>query len=211
MHDRALPIIERAIAIRPNVAEGYGLRSMILFAQEKWDKALKDLEKGEQIGGWGSDKVLENRKWESDQLVGKGHTLFKTDLVQAIDNYTLALRFFHENAEANCWRGIAYQRTGNPEAALADLKNAININPRLYDAYKGLDDLLFKQGQLDEIIESWTQFLRLEPGNANAYFERSGTYFHKKDLASAIRDLKRSCELGNNQACQRTEQFLKKR
>jgi hypothetical protein len=41
---------------------------------------------------------------------------------------------------------------------------------------------------------------------ALADLERSGTYYHKKDFANALKDLKKSCELGNKEACTRYDQ-----
>lgn len=45
--------------------------------------------------------------------------------------------------------------------------------------------------------------IEIEPDHAEAYFERSGTHYHNKDMASAVRDLKKACELGNKKACKR--------
>jgi hypothetical protein len=47
----------------------------------------------------------------------------------------------------------------------------------------------------------------LEPDHPRAYLERSGTYYHKKDFANALKDLKKSCELGNKEACTRYDQY----
>lgn len=60
---------------------------------------------------------------------------------------------------------------------------------------------------LDRIVQYWNQFIELEPDHPRAYLERSGTYYHKKDFANALKDLKKSCELGNKEACTRYDQY----
>lgn len=209
-YDKAVQTIDHAIALRPTLAYGYVLRAKILFAQKKWGKSLKDLENAERIRGVASDEMVEDRQWVSNEMVAMAHALFRTNLSQAIDKYTLALRFYPKYAYAYCWRGIAYDRLGKTDSALADLNKAISLNPRLYDAYKGIDGVLIKRKRYDEIIESWTRFIQLEPNNAKAYLERGGTYYRKQDFASALRDAKKACELGNKEACRRYRS-LKKR
>lgn len=205
MPEKALEVIERVITIQPNIPYSYGLRSKIFLSQGKWDEALKDLEKMELVGGKYSDNFIKIRIWEGEQIVSQGHSLFRTGkMTEAIEKYNLALRFDPESAEAHCWRGIAFHRTGN-DFAEDDLRKAISIDPRLIDAYNGLDGVLFKRGRLDEIIALWNRYIELEPGVAKAYMERSGTYYHKKDLVSAYRDLIRACELGNREACTRKQ------
>ncbi len=201
-HDKALATLDRAAAIQPDAPEEQGLRSRIAFAEGKLDEALARLAKMEELQGRAPGDASETRVWESGRLVAAGHALFRgKDLAGAIDKYTEAIRFLARNADAYCWRGIARDRTGEPEAALADLRQAIDLNPRLYAAYKGLDDVLYRQRRLDEIADNWTRLIRLEPANANAYVDRSGVYTRMKDTARAVQDLTRACDLGNTQAC----------
>lgn len=200
-YDEGLAALDRAMAFNPNSAEGHGLRSKIAFAQQDLDEALASLDRMERTQGLGPGQASGIRVWESRRLVADGHALFGKDLPGAIAKYTLAIRFHPKNADAWCWRGIANDRAGKPEPALADLRQAMDLNPRLFSAYKALDDVLYKQGRLDEIVASWTRLLELEPGNDNAYVERSGAYSRKKDKESAIRDLNRACGMGNDQAC----------
>jgi tetratricopeptide (TPR) repeat protein len=203
MHVKALRTVERAIALRPQLAQGYGLHAEIFSAMERWEDTQRELEKIEQISGSDSDAVAEARQGVSSRIVLQGHKEFRANnFTKAVGKYTLALQFFPKNAEAYCWRGVAHNSMGKLDVSLSDLQKAISLDPRLYDAYKGLDDLLIKQGRLDEIIEYWGRFLLLEPRNANAYLERSGTFIHKKELVSALKDAMRACTLRNFQGCQ---------
>ncbi len=201
-HDKALATLDRAVAIQPDAPEEQGLRSRIAFAQGNLDNALVYLAKMEELQGRGPGEASDTRIWESGRLIADGHALFRAkDLPGAIAKYTDAIRFHARNADAYCWRGIARDRTGDAAGAVADLRQAIDINPRLYAAYKGLDDVLYKQRRLDEIVASWTRLIQLEPKNASAYVDRSGAYSRMKETAKAVQDLTRACELGNAQAC----------
>lgn len=201
MYDRALEMANRAIALEPLSSDAYGLRSKIFFAQGNLIQAMESLKSMERTERTGREEASEIREWEGSRLVNEGHWLFRKDMVGAIQKYTLAIWFDPKNADAYCWRGICNDRTGKPETALADLRKAVALNPRLYAAYKGLDDVLIKQRRFDEIIAYWTRYIELEPNNDNAYIERYGTYTRKADIRAAMADLGRACELGNRNAC----------
>ncbi len=206
MDEKALAASGRAIALRPNLAGGYGTMAKILFFQEKPNAAIECLQKMEQVGGRGADESADIRKWAGEKIVNTAHSMFRErSYTKAIEAYDLALRIDPENADAFCWRGIAFKQTGNAAKAQDDLRKAVLLNPRLYEAYVGLDELLIREGKLDEIIGLWDRFIKLEPGNANAYLERGGTYFRKGDRASALKDATRACELGNAEACRRAQ------
>ncbi len=68
-----------------------------------------------------------------------------------------------------------------------------------------MDHVLLLQNNFDTIIAYWDRFLELEPAHARAYLERAGTYHHKGEHSKSLADLKRSCELGNAEACKHIE------
>jgi len=70
-----------------------------------------------------------------------------------------------------------------------------------------MDYVLLESKQWDDIIGYWNQFLDLEPDHARAYLERAGTHYHRKDFASSLEDLKAACNLGNDEGCNRYEQY----
>lgn len=211
--DEAIEAADKVIADHPK-GDGYFLRSRCRVAQGRYDAALEDLETAERARKWlkplahpetAPKRLVPTRSDESDILMWEGHRLFENDKPGAIEKYTLALRFYKLNAKALTWRGIAYDRMLRGDEAYADLKAAIDADPRMFQAYKGLDDLLIKQGRKDEIIDAWTRYLLLEPADDNAYLERGGTFANKQDFGSAYRDFRRSCRLGNPQGCRNAE------
>ena len=84
------------------------------------------------------------------------------------------------------------------------LRTAIELRPDYFDAYKWLDYTLMNRKDWDTILALWDQYLTLKPDDAEAYFERAGTYYHKKDMVNHhMNDLRKACSLGHKKACQR--------
>ena len=60
-----------------------------------------------------------------------------------------------------------------------------------------LDDILIPSRDWSQIIAYWDKYIRLQNEDANAYIERSGSYFHQGNLEAARRDAKKAAELGH--------------
>jgi tetratricopeptide (TPR) repeat protein len=200
-YDLALEHINKAIAHKPTVAKLYRLRSRIQFARQGYGGALEDIETTEMIrpGDAGTARWVQ---WAANNLLNTGHRRAKTDQQAAVDAYSLSLDFNDGNPEAYYWRGMAYSRMQQFGPALTDFQAAVRFNPRYFDAYRMIDALLARERQWERILAYWNAFLELEPGHAEAYFERSGTHYHNRDMASALADLDKACRLGSEAACQ---------
>lgn len=116
----------------------------------------------------------------------------------------LAVEIPHD-ARAFYGRGVANRNLGNPDAALADFRQVIALDPSHYPSYVEVDRILSARQRWDELLAMWGDFLARYPGKAEAWYERAGTNFHKGDLAAAIADATRACELGLAAACRQVE------
>jgi tetratricopeptide (TPR) repeat protein len=201
-YNRALEDINRSIELRPTIDRNYRLRSRIFFAKGNYSDCFEDLHTAEMLRP-GDPETKEWREWASKNLLSKGHRLFKTDLPAAIENYSLSVKFDNQNYETYYWRGMAFYRLENLKSALSDLELAIEMNPHHFESYRMADYILAKDQQWGKIINHWDKFLELEPDHAGAYLERAGAHYHNKDFEKALADLKKSCELGNQEACKR--------
>ncbi|MDH3227377.1 MAG: hypothetical protein OEM67_09865 [Thermoleophilia bacterium] len=88
------------------------------------------------------------------------------------------------------------------ERALADFEQAARLEPRLYEAYVGLDRALSQRRDWAAIVAHWERYLELVPDDPRAYFERAGTYHHWGKKPEEQADLERACALGVERACQ---------
>jgi len=85
-------------------------------------------------------------------------------------------------------RGRAYGNKGEYDKAMADFKQAININPRCAEAYYNLGLVFALKGDNDKAIELYDQALKLYPNYAAAYNNRGLVLANKKEFDRAIKD-----------------------
>ncbi len=202
--DLALEDINRSIYLSDTDEESYRIRARVYFAKGEYEKSFADLHTAELLSPE-SKKIKEFREWAAKKLVFLGYEKAKKDLQQGIDLYTMALRFDRNYAETYYWRSLAYDKLNDRAASLSDIKNAIRLNPTYFDAYRMLDYLLAREEKWPEIIQYWDKFIALKPNNAEAYFERSGTHYHNRNMEQAMIDLKKACDLGSEPACKQYE------
>ena len=204
---KALSDVNRAIFIRPTQDDAYLLRSKIFFYLGDYKKSLEDLYNAQSLNP-GEEFIQRWRESSSIRLMNQGHEIFnKNNYADAIDKYSFALQFNGTNPEAFYWRGISYYRLKQYEHAMDDFINAISANPHYFEAYRMIDYLKSMQGDWASIISYWDRFLSLEPNHAGALLERAGTYYHMRNFDNCLRDLKKSCDLGNNEACAKYRQM----
>jgi len=106
--------------------------------------------------------------------------------------------------------GNAKSMLGQEDAALADYRRVMDLDPGRFAAYLSADRILSRQKRFDDCIDLWTRYLRVVPRDAEAYYERGGSYFHKGELAASLADVRRACELGKAAACRRVEDLEKR-
>ena len=94
-------------------------------------------------------------------------------------------------------RGVAYDRKGYYDKAIADYTKAIQINPRATIAYyhRGLDWV--QKGNYDNAIADFTKTIEIDPVHVLAYHNRGTAWYYKGDYDRTCSDLQKSCELGN--------------
>ena len=204
-YPEALEDVTRAIALYPQAEDNYVLRSKILFQMGRFAEGVGDLWIAQEIWPY-EDSV---REWVRDaaiHLVYDGHQLYKQNqFAPALERFNLAAECDPTHSEIYYWRGVLFARQGNLSEAQQDLERAVQLDPKHFESYRSLDWVLAKQGKWDAVVEHWNRFLALQPNHARAYLERGGTFFHKGDLKRAFEDAQKACQLGEQEACARTE------
>lgn len=126
---------------------------------------------------------------------------------EAIVVYDELLRESERDAELSYWRGMAHWNLDHADQALQDFRRVLELEPTNFDAHRSADRILSRQKRWDEILDMWDSYIEKVPANAEAYFERGGTNFHKGNLAAAQADAARACELGKSEACSMAERL----
>jgi len=144
-----------------------------------------------------------NGLFRSTAHISRGRRLLQSGkFVEAQDELEKALELNSRSGEAYYWRAAVLAKIGMNDFALRDLKASIEVNPDMIESYEALDALLAPKGEWDTIAAYWTRFIDLHPESGKAYYERGGSYYHKGDMANALKDAKQSCNLGYQSGCQ---------
>lgn len=199
-YNKALEDVDRSISLRPSMTSPYPLRAAIYAAKDMLEKANEDFALAETLSP-GDPETLEWKTAAANRIILQGHTVAGTNPHQALAIYDKALEIDPFSSEAFFRKGILYAQLFQLDQAISEFKQAIQYNPHHFDSFKALDYTLAAQKRWDEIIGYWNHFLALEPDNAEAYLERAGTFHNKGDEQSALADLKRACDLGQQNAC----------
>ena len=202
-YERALEDINRAIELRPVLHKYYLTRLKVQIELGNYHDALNDLRTAERIKPHASN-ISEVRKLGSQRLVYKAYQAYENkDNDGAFEMYDMAILFDEKNHEAFYWRGWTRSTLGDRDAAFVDIERAIHLNPRHFDSYIMIDNLLTNKGRWEDIVPYWDAFLELEPDNGDAYLARSKVHHHNGDLDQALHDAERSCELGHSEGCEK--------
>ena len=97
-------------------------------------------------------------------------------------------------AAAYCNRGYGLTEQRNFERALADLDEALRLDPRYACALTNRGRVHALKGDLDRAIADYDVALRIDPAFALAYNNRGDAYFNKGDIDRALTDFSSAIE-----------------
>jgi tetratricopeptide (TPR) repeat protein len=102
------------------------------------------------------------------------------------------------NAEAYNDRGNAYYNKGEYDRAIADLNEAIRLDPNFVWAYNNRGNAYYNKGDIDRAIADYSEAMRLDPNYAWAYGSRGLAYKNKSPKNQAIQDWEKAIQLDPN-------------
>src|SRR5262249_15186389 len=99
-------------------------------------------------------------------------------------------------------RGVAYEREGDLDAALADLSEAIRLDAKFATAYTARGTTYWQQGKAELALADWNEAIRLANAYPNAYndslpyMNRGALYYGlRRQYDLAIADLTEAIRL----------------
>lgn len=114
---------------------------------------------------------------------------------QSIDDYDLAIKYASDNFDMYLNRCLAYKKFGDYENAYKDLDFLKQKSPQTIP--QGLEEELTQL--LDNYLsEKLNAQIIAEPQNATLYVRRAKLFISKNNLAAALEDVNRACELEPN-------------
>jgi tetratricopeptide (TPR) repeat protein len=85
-------------------------------------------------------------------------------------------------------RGFAYRRKGDLDRAIADLNEAIRLDPRLANAFSNRGYAYNGKKEYERAISDLNEAIRLDPKHSYAFTNRAWAYRQKGDLDRAVTD-----------------------
>jgi tetratricopeptide (TPR) repeat protein len=201
-YEGALDSINQSIGLYTIDAESYLLKAKIQHILGNDTLAGITLDTARTIGGIDED-IEQWLQWVAKDISNKAHNIFPHDPQQAENLLNLALEYNPDSATVYAERARMKMLGGELEAGITDAQLAVQLDPDDIAVYKLLDLGLAREKRWQEIESLWDRFIERNPENAEAYFERAGTYHHMGKREEALGDLDKACSLGNDQACQR--------
>src|SRR5262249_1621776 len=85
-------------------------------------------------------------------------------------------------------RATAYDEKKDDDRAIADLNEAIRLNPQFAGAFNNRGVTFRGRKDYDRSVADFSEAIRLDPKYAQAFFNRGNAYSDKKDYDRAIAD-----------------------
>jgi tetratricopeptide (TPR) repeat protein len=195
---RGIAYFQQAIQKDPNYASAYaGLAESYIALGQPWIGAMSPKEVLPQA------KAAATKALEFDDSLGEAHLalarviqLYDWDWRGAEKEYMRALELNPNNAGAHVWYSEYLQAMGRNEEALAQLRQAIALDP-LGGHVATLGYVFFTARQYDEGIRAFQKALEMEPDNIGAHSGLGWVYGEKKMYKEATAELEKAVNLSN--------------
>ena len=200
-HTEAVADIEQVLQDSPHHTEALMLRAWNLINLGRSGDAAADVRLVRELNPL-DEMLADFREQEIDEAVATArHRIRAGDDDDAAKRLTEALALVGDDAELLYWRGRTGIESGNHLIALPDLQRAVQLDPRHFDAIESLDYILTAEGQYQSVVQHWSAYLTLEPGNAKALLARARAYAGRGEVPPAAADAKTACAAGLTEAC----------
>ena len=149
----------------------------------------------------GCTALIESGREKPDDLAedfyNRAHARYsETDADKNLADYSSAIRYRRNYADALGWRGITYYwPKADYDHAIADLTTALRLKPndRLYLSYRG--NALLAKGSFAVAGKDFARLIALDPGNAEAFLRLSDAKIGLLDYPGAIADADQAIKL----------------
>jgi tetratricopeptide (TPR) repeat protein len=176
-YSQAILSFNRALALKPDLADAYLMRGRANVAQGRQLEAIPDF-----------NKVIELRPRDPIAFLERGGAYLDVkDIPEAFADFTRAQELDPKLDTAYNRRALAYRAMGQPEKALDELNRAV--------ALRANTDNIFQRGAINAqlgnhaaAVEDFTQLINAYPSSAQAYFARAQSYRALGDTVNAERD-----------------------
>lgn len=164
----AIAKFQEAEQLDPKQAAAPGALADVYLSQKQYPQAVAEADKYLAIKP-GDPRGLRDRYDAYEGMGDKAKAKEALDALAAADpSRDTAIRVYN--------LGAAASRAGQNVEAAADLKKAIEIDPKMEPAYSGLANVYYNQKNYPEALATVDQLLALNPASAEAFRIRADVY-----------------------------------
>ncbi len=215
--EAALRDIDEVVRLDPRDARARESRAVTFFQMKRYEDALNDydavsdIKPHEPVGYLGRamvmarlgnlagaraalTKALNNTSDDPEIHLTRAkisHDL--SDYSAAIDDFTAAIK--HNPFESYFRRALSYSALGNFDAAVEDLRRAIELRPAHPEAHFNLGKAYSDSGHYQQAIKSYSQAITLKNTYASAFTNRGFAYQKLNQIDRALQDYEASLQL----------------
>lgn len=217
--EAALRVLNRALALRQDVASVFNHRGIALRRLGDSDRALADFSQAIRLDPRAVDALYNRANTlrelgrleaaladyrqasglapsRADILNNLGGCLRDLDLhAEALLCYDRLLALNPGHADGHSNRGLVLQNLGRFEEALAAADAAIAIMPGLADAWRGRGAALLELGRPEDALAAVDEALARDPGHADAHVTRGRILMELAQPQAAVASFERSLAL----------------
>lgn len=126
---------------------------------------------------------------------------------KAIISFDKAIRSDKKNVKALVGKSLILDRLGRYREALDSINMAVQIAPRSARVHgvKGL--ILLHSREFKGALNAFNRAVACDPANPQFFFGRSQAHMGLRDRRAALSDLKHSCDMGFEKACEKLRYF----
>ena len=174
--DEAIPHIQKALKINPNISELHNNLGFALFKKGEVAAAITHLKKAITLNP--NDGRL---------YINYGLTLLQNgQMKEAITEFKKGLEMNPNYAEGyNCLGDVLFQE-GQLDKAIFLYQKALEIDPDIADAHNNLGNILVQQGQMEDAALQFKKVLEIDPKSAEAYYSLGNIFAAGGQMDKAI-------------------------
>ncbi|UCD82322.1 MAG: glycosyltransferase family protein [Desulfobacterales bacterium] len=177
-YDRALELIDQAIAQHPDIAQFYYNLGLVWIALEKPRKAMAAFE-----------AAISKKNDYAEAYYNLGNILKSMrKLEEAIENYRQAIAIQPQFVEAHYNLGNALKFSGCLEEAIACFQECIRLKTDFPEPHNNIGLVLKEQGRLEAAIDCYSRAIDLQPQFAAAHWNRALALLLQGDFAHGWRE-----------------------